>query len=122
MLPYYISIGMTDTQFWDGDCRLAEYYRKAEELKMSRRNYELWLQGRYVYEAILGVAPVLHAFAKRTARPVPYLDEPFPITAKDVKERQEREERKRQEEVRAKMEAFMARHNARMLGVDSNAN
>ena len=51
-LPWYLSIGMTPEQYWDGDCMLAKYYRKAQELRRQERNTELWLQGLYVYDAV----------------------------------------------------------------------
>ena len=63
--PYYLSIGMTPDQYWDGDPALVKYYRKADELKWERKNQELWLQGMYFYEAICDASPVLHAFAKK---------------------------------------------------------
>ena len=69
MFPYYLSIGMTPEQYWESDCTLTKYYRKAEELRNEKRNQELWLQGMYVYEAIADVSPVLHAFAKRVLNP-----------------------------------------------------
>lgn len=64
-LPYYLAIGMTPEQFWDGDCRLTESYRRADELKQRRRNQDLWLQGMYFYEALCDVSPILQAFAKK---------------------------------------------------------
>ena len=50
--PYYLSIGMTPEQYWDGDPTLTKYYRKADEIKKERLNEELWLQGMYIYEAL----------------------------------------------------------------------
>lgn len=65
LFPYYLSLGMTEEQYWDKDCRLVIFYRKAEELRTSRKNQEMWLQGAYFYEALSRVSPLLHAFAKR---------------------------------------------------------
>ena len=80
--PYYLSIGMTYEQYWDGDPMLVKYYREAEELRNEKKNQELWLQGMYVYEAIADLTPVLHAFAKKGAKPQPYPTTPYPITKK----------------------------------------
>ena len=71
--PYYLSIGMTEEQYWDKDCCLVKFYRKSEELRKERVNQEAWLQGMYIYDALLRVAPVLHAFAKKGTKPQPYV-------------------------------------------------
>ncbi len=103
---------MTYDQYWNDDCRLTEYYRKAHELQNKRRNQELWLQGAYIYEALLDVAPVLQ-FRKKNAKPTPYPEEPFPLTEKEVQEKKEREARKRYEKIKARMEAFTKVQNKR---------
>lgn len=93
--PYYLSIGMTEAQFWDGDCELVKYYRKAEELRRERVNQELWLQGMYVYDAVSRLVPILHAFAKKGAKAEPYVKEPYPITqehADEIRRRREKEQ------------------------------
>ena len=61
--PYYLSIGMTEEQYWDRDCCLVKFYREAEEIRRERVNQELWLQGMYFYDALARVSPILHAFA-----------------------------------------------------------
>lgn len=101
-LPYYLAIGMTPEQFWDGDCRLTESYRRADELKQRRRNQDLWLQGMYFYEALCDVSPILQAFAKKGTKPTPYSPEPYAVTEKQVKEKKERQERLRYEKQRQK--------------------
>lgn len=111
-LPFYLSIGMTFEQYWDGDCCLVKYYRKAHYLRQQRLNQELWAMGAYVYEALTDVAPVLHAFAKKGTKPTPYISEPFALTNREVKERKEREEKRRYEEQMAKVAAWRERTNA----------
>lgn len=78
-LPNYMLMGMTPEEFWNGDCKLTESYRKAFELKQEYDNFQLWLQGRYVYDAIGMISPILHPFAKKGTKPVPYPDKPYPI-------------------------------------------
>ena len=111
--PYYLSIGMTPEQYWDGDSMLAKYYRKADEIRRKRRNEELWLQGMYIYEALCDVSPVLHAFAKRGSKPVPYPDHPYALTVNDLKEEKKLKERQERDKARRYMEAKMAEINKR---------
>lgn len=82
--------------YWHGDCAAVKHYREADRLRRERKNYELWLQGMYIYEAIGDMAPVLRAFAKPNTHPIPYTSEPYSTTE---------EEKKRSEEKRAKEEA-----------------
>lgn len=70
--PYYLSIGMTEEQYWDRDCTLVKSYRKAEELRKERVNQEMWLQGMYIYDAISRLSPILRAFAKKGTKAQPY--------------------------------------------------
>lgn len=113
MFPYYLSIGMTPEQYWDGDCLLVKYYRQAEEIRNERRNQELWLQGMYIYEAICDVSPILHAFAKKGAKPHPYPSKPYAISEKQIRQEREEKERKLAEKGKKFMEAMMAATNKR---------
>lgn len=116
LFPYYLSLGMTEEQYWDRDCRLVIAYRKADELRMSRKNQEMWLQGAYIYEALTRVSPLLHAFAKKGTKPVPYLAEPFAVTEKQAEYQQEEKDKKTYDKGKALMEGFMAKHNKKFEG------
>lgn len=85
-------------------------------MKQQRRNQELWLQGAYFYEALIDVAPVLHAFAKKGTKATPYVSEPFALTDKEVRERRKREERLRYDKQKAKVAAWAAKTNMQMAG------
>lgn len=113
MFPYYLSIGMTAEQYWDGDPTLVKYYRKAEELRNEKRNQELWLQGMYIYEALCDVSPILRAFAKKGTKPAPYPTNPYPLTEKQRRREQEEKERKLAEKGKRFMETLMQSTNAR---------
>ena len=108
LFPYYLSIGMTPEQYWDGDCTLVKYFRKAEEIRNEKRNQELWLQGAYIYEALCDIAPILHAFAKKGTKPTPYPDKPYPLTAKQSKRDEEEKQRKLTEKGKRFMEVMAA--------------
>ena len=116
LFPYYLSIGMTYEQYWEGDCTLVKYYRKAEELRNEKRNQELWLQGMYIYEAICDVAPILHAFAKKGTKPTPYSEKPYPLTAKQTKRDEEEKQRRLAEKGKRFMEAMAASINKKFEG------
>ena len=111
--PYYLSIGMTPEQYWDGDPSLAKYYRKSDEIRRERRNQELWLQGMYIYEALCDVSPVLNAFAKKGTKPNPYPDHPYPLSTKDRDAEKKLRERRERDKARRYMEAKMAKLNKR---------
>lgn len=97
VFPFYLSIGMTETQFWDGDVALARHYRKAYKIEVKRREAELWRQGLYFYHAICAAAPALNAFSKKP-QPLPYLKEPFATSEEEQKEREERDRKKAYED------------------------
>ena len=113
VFPYYLSIGMTSKQYWDGDPSLPKYYRKADELKRKRRNEDMWLQGLYIYEALCDVSPVLNAFAKKGTKPTPYPSYPYSITAKDRAEEKKLKEKRDGEKAKRYMESIMAKTNKR---------
>lgn len=116
LFPYYISIGMTPEQYWDGDCMLVKYYRKAEELRNEKRNQELWLQGMYIYEALCDVAPVLRAFAAKGSKPTPYSDKPYPLNAKQSARDEEEKQRRLTEKGKRFMEAMAMSVNKKFEG------
>lgn len=110
-LPYYMAIGMSYDEYWNGDCTLTKVYQEIHEIKKKEKNHELWLQGMYIYEALCKVVPAMRAFAKKGTKPEPYSSEPYPLTLREVRERQEREERARYQEQKSKMLALMKKVN-----------
>ena len=116
LFPYYLSIGMTPEQYWDGDCTLVKYYRKAEELRNEKLNQELWLQGMYIYEALCDVAPVLRAFVAKGTKPAPYSSKPYPLNDKQTKRDEEEKQRKLAEKGKRFMEAMTVSVNKRFEG------
>lgn len=104
---------MSYDQFWNDDPTLVKSYRTAEELRTERLNQQLWLQGMYVYDAICCASPILHAFAKKGSKAVPYPKEPYPITQRQNDRKKENTEKRTFEKGLAKMQAFMASNNKR---------
>ena len=107
---------MTYEQYWESDCALVKYYRKAEELRNEQKNQELWLQGMYVYEALCDVSPILHAFAKKGTKPTPYSQKPYSLTAKQIKNEEEEKQRRLVEKGKRFMEAMASSINKKFEG------
>ena len=90
LLPAYMAIGMTPAEFWQGPPYLAAAYREAEEMRRHERNYGYWMQGAYIYDTLLRVAPVFQAsMSKHKVEPEKYIDQPYPLTQKEADARQE---------------------------------
>lgn len=104
---------MSEEQYWDRDCLLVKFYREAEEMRKERVNQEAWLQGLYVYDAVVRIAPVLHAFAKKGTKPRPYVEEPYPISKKDVGNAEVKKEKVESQKGMLYMQAFMVSNNKR---------
>lgn len=107
---------MTPEQFWDGDVHLVKYYRHADELKVERKNQELWLQGLYVYEALCDVAPILQAMAKKGTKARPYPEQPYAITEKQRRREEIEKERNIANKGKRFMEQLMKANNKRFEG------
>lgn len=69
-----MSMGMTWEQYWYGDVRMTGAFREAHKLRLEQRNQLIWLQGRYVFDAICAVVPVLVTMPKKDAKILPYPD------------------------------------------------
>lgn len=111
--PMYLAIGMTEEQYWDKDCDLVNYYRKADEIRRIRQNQNLWLQGAYIYDAIIRIAPALQAFPNKKSKVKPYIEEPFPITEQMQKDEIEKREKTKSQKGLAYMQQFIAQSKER---------
>ncbi len=97
---------MTAEQYWEGAPELAKAYREADKLKLERKNYELWLQGVYIYNAFGTV--VSNAFGKKGRTKAKYLDKPIRVTPLT-------EEEKRIEAERAKRSVINTLNNFKKM-------
>ena len=110
LCPYYMSIGMSYDEFWNGDVSMVKAYRKANELRDRRRNQDLWLQGRYFYDALCAASPLYRFTMKKgLIKPEPYTQEPYPVTYAELREKEEREAKAREERLKAEFTAFVER-------------
>jgi hypothetical protein len=95
-------MGMSYDEYWNGHAILTKYYREAYDLRNHNDEWDRWRRGAYFYDALLRVAPVMRAgFGSGKAEPGKYPEEPWPLTEKEARER---EEAKRQ----ARLERLMA--------------
>lgn len=106
--PYYLAMGMDYDLFWRQNPFLVKCYRKAYKLKQETKEYELWKQGLYFYEALNDVSPVLQAFAKNGTRPRPYSKKPYGIEEyekdnREIKTKEENEKDVEKERLKARL-------------------
>lgn len=97
---------MSYEEFWEMDCELARYYRRAAQIRQDLKNQDAWIQGAYIYEALVKVAPILRAFAKKGTKAEPYRTEPFDLYSKGSPREKEAVAEKRDTQAKAYMEAF----------------
>ena len=101
---------MSYEEYWNGDPSLVVAYRKAEEIRSHRKNWEMWMNGRYTYDAIMRLIPSLNMWKPK--EPIDYMEEPYPLTRKEYEERMQREEKRKQDEIKEKLKAFAMAQNA----------
>lgn len=105
-----MSIGMSYDEFWNGDVQMVKAYRKANELRERRKSQDMWLQGKYFYDALCAASPLYRFTMKKgIIKPEPYIKEPYPITEAELREREEREAKARAERLKAEFTAFVER-------------
>ena len=105
-----MSIGMSYDDFWNGDVQMVKAYRKANELRDRRNNQDMWIQGRYFYDALCAASPLYRFTMKKGAiKPEPYTKEPYPTTYSELREREEREAKAKEERLKAEFTAFVER-------------
>ena len=105
-------MGMTHEQYWHGNPWLVKPYREAAKLKQQDDNFNYWLQGKYIYDALQLVSPLLRAFSKKP-KAIPYHTEPYQFGKKKKEEVVEKEERE-MHKMKTLFECMAARINKNM--------
>lgn len=90
---------MTTEQFWEGDPYLAVVYRDVDTRRRVEVNEFLWLEGKYVYEAIYSV--IHNRFSKRGTKAYWYPDKPYRITPETEEEKEAKAEAERQKAIKS---------------------
>lgn len=101
VFPYYLSIGMTAAEYWDGEPSLVRGFRRADEIRRQRTEETMWRLGLYFYHAICDASPAINALSK-SSKPLPYMNEPFPTSEREAAERKKRDADAAYEEMRAR--------------------
>lgn len=84
-MPHCLSIGVRLDDFWELNPRKLQPFLKADELRMQRKNQELWLQGRYFYEAM--VVALNGALSKNSSGKYP--EKPYDMNFHEEQSREE---------------------------------
>lgn len=83
-------MGMTYDLYWNQDASLVKAYRKAREIWREEQNFFSWLTGKYVYQAVGALAPILRtSLSKTPVKAGEYVDKPYPLTASVAQKQQE---------------------------------
>ena len=93
LCPIYMVYGMSYDEYWFGEPYRATFYRKSYLLKRKIKDEELWTQGMYIYEALVDVSPILHAFCSKGTKPLPYPDKPYTQKIRTTKYRRTKRNR-----------------------------
>ena len=108
VLPYYLSIGMSAEEFWHGEAELVIAYRQAHKLRRKEANFNCWLQGRYIYDALLCASPLLRTnFTKGKVTAYDYVEQ-YNLDEEDRAIAEEKKEQKQQQKLFKRMQDKMA--------------
>lgn len=92
-MPLYLVYGMTSEEYWDGDCYLAEVYRKKYRISChieESRQYALYC---YLWDAVNKGLSNMNR--KRGTQPQKAMENPIPLIELDAEEKRQKAERER---------------------------
>lgn len=110
LCPDYMAMGMSYDDYWNGEPDMVRYYRKTDELKKKQRNFDFWLQGLYIYEALLDASPMFHDLAK-SPKPIPYLSEPYALSKEEIEAKIKKDEEEKDKQNQETVKAWVERAN-----------
>ena len=107
--PFYLANGMSYAEYWEGDPKLAQYYRKAYQIKQEEINNNAWLQGMYIYDAVsTALHNALRGMGKNPPPAKDYAKQPYEFKNKVKTEAEKAKEIQiEQEKAAAWMENFV---------------
>lgn len=92
LYAYFLSIGMSSKEFWDEDVSLINVYVKAESIRQTKLNNQLWLQGIYNQMAI----------GSCLSKSVKYPKEPIPMSEAEKQNAKDQRVEKLKQALKAK--------------------
>ena len=115
LCPQYMSMGMSHHDFWHSNSSVHMAYKEAYELRLKQEEWARWRTGAYIYNTLVLVSPLFRAFAKGRVEAGKYPEEPWPLTEKDVREREDAKRKLRYEQYLAHMELESELNKAKKL-------
>ena len=113
--PFYMSIGMSYTEFWEGDIYLPNFYMDAYKQKAEREQKQMntaaWLNGLYMkraYEIVMA-----NMFSKPGTPPYDYYKEPIGSEEHKTIEQKESEQKSEGLRVMVALESFVNFHKSK---------
>lgn len=79
LCPFYMSIGMSYAEYWDGDSDIPKYSREAFKMRQENVNHEAWLHGLYVYDAVMSAMSHMNDNKSKHKN---YAERPYDFTPK----------------------------------------
>ena len=80
-----MAMGMPYHEYWHGDVWAAKAYREAYEIRREQENFQAWLNGLYVYDAMAAVM-AWSKYGSKLKRPLDYAREPYDLYGSKAKE------------------------------------
>lgn len=95
-----MAMGMTYDEYWDGEVQMHKQVRKAYRIKQEHADYQAWLNGMYVCEAIATCFS-----GKKKAHKYP--SEPYSTKQREEQERHREQVRKERAAADVRFNAYM---------------
>ena len=112
--PYFMSIGVSYDEFWNGDFEICKYAQKAEILRKKRKNQDAWWNSIYTFRALCDASVLFHDFVDKKPELKFSTEIPLPLSMEEAEEQEKAKKTKEMEAFAAKMEVFAQTHNANM--------
>ena len=105
--PEYIAMGMSYREFWELDSSLVKDYRRAHRIKQEQANYNAWLTGLYVLNALNSGVPVsVGGFAKHKVELPRFPEQPIDFEKQTAEEKEKKKLKEKAEKMREFAERF----------------
>lgn len=118
LCPYFMSIGVSYDDFWNGEFEITKFALKADEYTQRRKNSEFWLNSIYIFRAILDAAPAYKEFSNQNETISYSVKEPFPLSKKEIEKQAEKEKEEKMNRIKDYMISFAKQNNEKYKHVE----